>query len=172
MRLIIIALLPLAIISCRSSKVDVQQQKNWNNPEIFCDVPSITESINQEIGEAEINGNSSLAHFCRRMNDRFSTSNISVSEANKVYELLVLSGLTLDEQLGMPDPNLSQIKDNSISIFSNKIAILKIDDTTFEIFFKKTGCGVTFIWGRFEWPIQPENLSIITLESWRASFPC
>jgi hypothetical protein len=172
MRLLVLALIPLAFFGCRSSKIKVQQEKNWSNPEIHCNVPSITESITQEVGGSELTGNLGLENFCERMGNHFSSSNISASEAEKIYEMILLSGLTLDESFGMPDPNLPQSEARSIADLTNRISILKIDDTTFEIFFKKIGCGISFVWGRFVWPSDPKNLSISTLESWRASFPC
>jgi len=167
--LIALTILALTMLCCRTLVTQKIGAGNWNNPALSCAVPEITEKIFIEVGESRLVGEEGIRDFCLRMNRRFRHSNMSREDAVNIYDILSRSGLTLDEDIGMPDPDseLQPTKD-----FSSAVALKKVDESLYEIFFVKTACGKTYFHGQFKLPEEPEKLNILPIEVWRASYPC
>lgn len=145
------------------------QKDHWQNPFIQCEIPPVIEKIFIETGESNLSGEAGIHDFCERMNQRFSQSNLTFSEARDLYQMLAQSGLNLNEAFGMPSPDYEPPPTED---FTTVAALKRIDDTSFEIFFVKTACGKTYFHGKFNLPENPVDLNIESIEVWRASYPC
>ncbi|MGE0077588.1 MAG: hypothetical protein AB7S48_06995 [Bacteroidales bacterium] len=161
----------LSVASC-SKQIPVKMVSDeWINPTLNCDIPPIVTDIYTTSGESKETSKEGLILFCNRMNERFSKSKLSQSEAIKIYSQVEASGLNLDESFDQPDPNLQESNMYKPQ-FKERISVLKINDSTYEIYYIKTGCGKTYFHGKFTYPNNDKKIEITPLEVWRASFPC
>ena len=151
----------------------MQNNTQWENPRISPrDHPGIISIQSDAGGELpEEDAWEALEDFCERMNDRFTNSQMSTEEAMSVYELLYASGVLFNEPVGMPDPELP-ITEESMDSFMQRVALQKITEESFYIFYLKRGCGFTYFYGQFTLPDSPVRLSLNPIEVWRASVPC
>ncbi len=151
----------------------MQRNTQWENPGIMPrNHPGII-SIQREVGgeRTEKDALETLAKFCERMNEGFAQSTISKEDAISVYEMLYASGVLFNESVGMPDPDMPSIQE-SMEAFMQRIAIQKISEDTFYIFYVRAGCGFTYFFGQFTLPESPIHLNLYPIEVWRASVPC
>ena len=160
------------ILGCNKqvSKEKMQNQE-WINPRLECNIPDIATKISEVGGDSEKTGKEGLASFCDRMNNRFAKSGLSTSDAAKVYQRISNSGLNLDESFGQPDPAVD-IPETSKTKLTERVAILKVSDSSYEIYYIKTGCGKTYFHGKFTIHDNSQNLNIEPIEVWQAAFPC
>ncbi|MFP4065135.1 MAG: hypothetical protein ACLFN2_00345 [Bacteroidales bacterium] len=144
----------------------------WENPVIQPrNHPGIERIFQQDGDRRQENNESGLKDFIDRTNSGFRDSKISIEEANKVYEMLHDSGMLFNEPIGMPDPDEPRSHE-TVDDLKKRVAIRKIDENTYYIFFVRTSCGFTYFYGYFSMPDQAENLNLQPIESWRASVPC
>lgn len=162
----------LCILGCNKQvSKEKMQNSEWINPILECNIPDIATKISEISGDSETTGREGLTSFCDRMNKRFAKSGLNTSEAEKVYQRISDSGLNLDESFGEPDPEVA-MPETSNTKLSQRVAILKVGDSTYEIYYIKTGCGKTYIHGKFTLRNDSQKLNIESLEVWRAAFPC
>lgn len=172
MRIITISIILITIIiGCRSTQ-EAADMNNWENPVIHIrNHPGIERIFRQEGEGLQENNEAGLKDFLDRTNSKFRESEISIEEANNVYEMLHESGMLFNEPTGMPDPDEPRSRE-TVDDLKKRIAIRKKDENTYYIFFVRTSCGFTYFYGCFSMPDEADNLNLQPIESWRASVPC
>ncbi len=180
MRFLIAALLVLAIMlpGCKSSRKKMKTAQNqelaiWVNPQILPAYHPAAEGIFMQYPEISDAGmdTAGLEGFCNRMNELFRESGIGYTDALVIYLLLHESGLLANESIGMPDPEEPLVRE-SMDSFQSRVALKRIDENSYEIFYRRTGCGYTYVYGTFVLPSDTHSLSIAPIETWRISVPC
>lgn len=167
MKSLLLLISTIAILGC--SKLVVNSNPEWDNPSITCEVPDNAEEVVIEFGDCELQGKAGLENFCTRMQKKFIHSNLTPSEASALYRILDESRLNLNESFGEPSPDI--INEPKVDL-AQRVSLLKIDETTFEIFFIKIGCGKSFFYGKFIKPMASQTLNLQPIEVWVAPFPC
>ena len=157
----------IVIYGC--SKQVVNHNPQWDNPPIVCNIPDNAEEVVIEFGDCEIQGKAGLEDFCERMQKKFADSNLTPNEASALYSILVESGLNLNESFGEPSPNI--VSKPKVGM-SQRVSLRKVDETTFEIFYIKVGCGKSYFYGKFIKPMASQALNLQPIEVWVAPFPC
>lgn len=163
----------LAILS--GSSVAMAQQM-FENDLTRCPSPGLVEPGNgyphpvkqypsHEREEASVR---ELKAFCQRVKERFSSSGMTVREADQLFEMLEGRLRIVDEPSGMPAPNGTKPKPVKLR---DRVAVRKVEQGTFEIFFHRTGCGKNYLYFRIE-EKQGGEIQISLLEKWSESYPC
>lgn len=147
----------------------------WQNPKFDCALKGSESPIKQYPSEPDQDyQESDLLEFCERMNELFENSSLTNQEADKIYQIIVDANFIVHGCYGMPPCNIGNktyTRDQKIGGMKNKLALRKIDNNKYEIFFHRTGCGINYHYME----INIEDSQIIEregVESWSASSPC
>ena len=116
-----------------------------------------------------------IQDFCLRMERHFSTSAMSIEEAERLYSYLIKANGTFlpdgtlisfqNGPYGMPGPKEVEIFD-----FRRQMMVQKIAENRFEVLYNYTGPGLNYVHARVD--IDSSGVTRFTvLEAWRESVP-
>jgi len=142
----------------------------WQNPAISCQIPQNTIEIVVDYGSPEEVNIINLQKFCAAMHNYFAQSNISVLQAENIYNWIEQSGFNLNETMGLPDPDEPIY--NATRDYKNKIMLKHKVGSLYEVFFAKIGCGKTYFYGSFSYTCPNSKFKLVPIEVWRAIAPC
>jgi len=114
---------------------------------------------------------SRLQAFCNQMNEKFSISGMEIEEASMIYAGLFQSGLIRNEEVGMPDPD-NPLEPESFENFKSRVAIMANAQGGYFIFFRRSSCGFSYVFGALKVDMATGNMIIQPSEVWRTSVPC
>lgn len=114
---------------------------------------------------------SQLQAFCDRMNEKFSVSGMEVEEAAMIYAGLFQSGFIRNEEVGMPDPD-NPLEPESFENFKSRVAIMDNAQGGYFIFFRRSGCGFSYVFGTLTVEMATGTIVIQPAEVWRTTVPC
>ncbi len=158
-------------VGCTGSKgTQTFSMANWQNPTISCQIPLNTIEIVADYGTPDVVDNINLQKFCAALHNHFALSNISVPQAEAIYNWIEQSGFNLNETMGLPDPDEPNI--NAPKDYKNKIMLKHKEANFYEIFFVKIGCGKTYFYGKFNYTCPNSTFNLLPIEVWRAIAPC
>jgi hypothetical protein len=164
MRFVLTLFVLLSVINkqCHSN------QTLWKNPEIVCELKEKEKPVKRFPETTEAVNAYKMADFGKRMNEKFAKSGMTVKEAKTLYKILFLNNFLTKGSYGMPSGNEIQI---SVEEYFKRIAILKITETEYEIYYKYASCGTNYDYLK----IVIENQKITrtqTIEAWKGTYPC
>lgn len=143
----------------------------WRNPVINCGLKPNEDPVKQYPYGDQIGTAAGLEEFCRRMQERFSHSELTTAEADQVYRTLFAAGWLREGSYGMPGPGVTPPKPPTLKDYKGRIAIRKVATDSYEIFYSYTNCGTNFEYMQ----LTVANGKIMLqerLEGWSGSFPC
>ena len=163
-------------LCCASLACDARAQQPFVNDLFACPSQGIVEPKEgypypfkqypyEEDGSRSV---AQLASFCQEMEDKFSNSNMSVAEAEALYAALDSTLTIRDESYGMPSPNAPPHAPVKIR---ERVAVRKLDDSTYELFFYDIGCGKNYSYTRAKRD-ENDKVQLTPIESWGESYPC
>lgn len=174
MRLLWTLVIPLFLVLLISGCVN--EDDVWINPNIECTFSTSETPIKQypyqhNLSTDEMKDSEGFLDFCTRMENTFSDSGIKIKEANIIYGLIHEADYVKDGSYGMPSPGVPPRPRLSIWDIKKRVAIRKVNDNQYEIFYSEISCGTNYEFIMLE--IQ--NNEIINqqrIEAWSASYPC
>ncbi len=165
---ILTSLLPVS--SCSRSSSASGNGDNWQNPVISCQLKPQEDPIRQYPTGTSAPADG-MQDFCRRMQDRFSHSGLSPTEAAGVYEILLKNRIINDASYGMPGPGAGPSKSLDLTAYEQRIAIRKMAENSYELFYSYTNCGTNY--EHIKITLEGEKVKTQErIEAWSGSFPC
>jgi hypothetical protein len=108
-----------------------------------------------------------LEGFCQRMQEHFSESGLTVTEAARVYEAIPAVLTITDGSYGMPPDNESP---RGPVVLEERVMLKKVAENRYELFFYRIGCGRHY--SRYELDLTGPEPEARILERWAEMFPC
>lgn len=143
----------------------------WQNPAITCGLKQNEDPVKQYPYGDQPGTAAGLEAFCRRMKDRFSRSELTTAEAEKVYKTLFAAGWLREGSYGMPGPGVRPVKPPTLKDYKKRIAIRKVASGSYEVFYSYINCGTNFEYMQLTMGNGKITLEE-RLEGWSGSFPC
>lgn len=108
-----------------------------------------------------------LQDFCARMQERFSGVEMSVAEAQRVYEAIPQVLNIRDESFGMPSPEDAPIPEVDLTA---RVMLRKVSEERYELFYYTIGCGRTY--SLYEIELKASGALVREIEIWSESSDC
>lgn len=145
----------------------------WVNPVInLVQHPQIAQFEHQgEMHQENETVMSQLQGFCDRMNEKFSESGLNTDEAAMIYAGLFQGGFIRNEEVGMPDPD-NPLEPESFEDFKSRVAIMVNPQGGYFIFFRRSGCGFSYVFGTLTVEKDTGTIVILPAEVWHTAVPC
>jgi hypothetical protein len=143
----------------------------WQNPSITCGLKQNEDPVKQYPYGDQLGTAAGLEEFCRRMKNRFSRSELTTAEADKVYKILFATSWLREGSYGMPGPGAPPVKPLTLRDYKKRIAIRKVATGSYEVFYSYINCGTNFEY--MQLTIGNGKITLEErLEGWSGSFPC
>jgi hypothetical protein len=145
--------------------------ERWKNPTISCALKENEVPVKQFPYGNDVGTAAGMQEFCNRMRERFSQSDLSASEAKKVYEALFAAKWLREGSYGMPSPDLPPVKPLTLADYKKRIALRKVGDDSYEVYYSYLNCGTNYEYTQV-WVAGGKVSRQERLEAWSGSYPC
>jgi hypothetical protein len=145
--------------------------ERWKNPVIPCALKENEDPVKQFPYGNDMGTAAGMQEFCNRMQGRFSQSDLSATEAKKVYEALFATKWLREGSYGMPSPDLPPTKPLSLDDYKKRIALRKVNDNSYEVYYSYLNCGTNYEYAQV-WVTDGKVSRQERLEAWSGLYPC